>query len=217
MSATSNAPSSEYLQHHPVEPPRIDGREFRPAWRRRDRLDELLARGVIGLAEWRAGIGLRELHERAVADSLRAKDLAAVRLDRHCRRRSAPELTERQATALARLRVIETTLGALFTLAVWAIVDELPWAEIARRLDVDPQTARVWTLAALAGLAACPQLSREPPPAGPRTAPGAPHPAPATSTGSVSGHRRREPPAPPDRVPPAILPAQPANGRAQRP
>ena len=47
------------------------------------------------------------------------QDLLAVRLDRHCRRRAAPEISERQAQALARLRRLAAELGALFPLLEW--------------------------------------------------------------------------------------------------
>lgn len=84
MSTLSNSPSPEHRRHHPVEPPRIDDHEFRPGG---------------GAAEYRAGLALRALHQSAFAGTLRTQDPGAVHLDRHCRRRTTPDLTECQAAA----------------------------------------------------------------------------------------------------------------------
>ena len=64
-----------------------------------------------------------------------------------------PERTEAQAEALARLRRIKMALGALFTLLELALIEELTWRDIGRRLRIDQRTARKWVAAACAALA----------------------------------------------------------------
>lgn len=153
MPAISNSPSVEYRHHHEAEAPTIDDREFRPAWRRRSRLDKLLTSGAISPEQYRAGLAFRDSYEAAFAGSVRVPDLLAVRLDKHCCRRSAPELSERQAQALTRLRVMEGSLGSLFVIAVWVCVEDWKWCAIAQKLGVASSTAKRWGVIALAALA----------------------------------------------------------------
>jgi hypothetical protein len=146
-------PTAHYRQHHDVEEPRIDGRAFRPAWRRRDHLDTLEKRGLINLKEWHAAFGFRITYETAHFGAWRTSDPAAVHAGKHCRRRSAAELSERQANALGWLRALEPPLGALFPLLELAVVEQLSWHELGRWLTVDPKTARAWTVTAIKALA----------------------------------------------------------------
>ena len=60
----------------------------------------------------------------------------------------------RQAAALARLHTIATSLGALYPLLKWTVVEEESWCVIGRRLHIDPRTARNWAAASLSALAA---------------------------------------------------------------
>jgi hypothetical protein len=46
------APSPFYRQHHDLEAPRIDAAVFRPAWRRKTRLDALSDDNLITFREW---------------------------------------------------------------------------------------------------------------------------------------------------------------------
>jgi hypothetical protein len=61
---------------------------------------------------------------------------------------------EAQADALARLRSIAQKLGGLYVLVEWTVIEEESWCAIARRLGVDPRTAKTWAMAAIAALAA---------------------------------------------------------------
>jgi hypothetical protein len=62
---------------------------------------------------------------------------------------------ERQLAAVARLKQVAAELGGVaYGLLELAIVDELCWAAIGRRLQVDGKTARSWTVAAVKALAA---------------------------------------------------------------
>ena len=80
-----------------------------------------------------------------------------MRQAKHCRR-PMPEMTEAQTTALARLRRIKEALGALYDLLEMAVIEELPWTAIGRRLGIDHRTARTWCGAAIAALAALPTI-----------------------------------------------------------
>ena len=63
-------------------------------------------------------------------------------------------MTETQARALAHLHRIKETLGSLYALLEMALIEELPWSAIGRRLGVDQRTARKWCCAAISALAA---------------------------------------------------------------
>jgi hypothetical protein len=152
-SAPGTSPTPEFLRHGPVEPPQVDGTAFRPYWRRGDRLERLCRTGVITPAELRAATAFRALWERAHRGDTHAMQWGGVTLDRHCWGRR-PEPGERQLGALHRLRVIRHQLGALFILLEMAVVAEASWCEIGHRLGIDPKTARTWSCAAIAGLAA---------------------------------------------------------------
>jgi hypothetical protein len=148
-----SAPTSEYLQHGSVAPPRIDATEFRPYWRRRDRLERLCADGIITPAELRAAHAFRATWEIAHREDTHPMQWGGVTLDRHCRGRR-PEPGDRKLDALRWLRTISRQLGALFVLLELAVIEELSWCALGRRLDVDSRTARTWSCAAIAGLAA---------------------------------------------------------------
>jgi hypothetical protein len=151
-----NAPTPERRQHSAdLVPPQIDDAYFRPFWRVCDRVEALCTAGLITLPELRAAHAFRALYERAHAGpgGLRAMDLAAIRIDKHCRR-PVPAMTAAQAEALAGLRRIKEALGALFDLLELALIEEVSWAALGRRLGVDCRTARTWAVAAISALAA---------------------------------------------------------------
>jgi hypothetical protein len=149
----SNSPSPFYRQHHAVEAPRVDEHEFRLGWRRRTRLDVLLAAGAINGREYRRAVAFRSLCEAAYSGATARSNWHKVFVDRGCRS-PAPELTERQAAALARLAEIRAVLGALYPLLVLVVIDDASWCEIGQHFDVDPRTARRWAAASIAALAA---------------------------------------------------------------
>jgi hypothetical protein len=151
--AAGNRPAPEYLQHGPIAPPRIDATEFRPYWRRRDRIERLCVDGVITPAELRAALAFRGAWEIAHRGDTHVMQWGGVTLDRHCRGRR-PEPGERRLTALRRLEVIRRQLGALFVLLEMAVIEGLSWCAVGRRLGIDSRTARTWSCAAIAGLAA---------------------------------------------------------------
>jgi hypothetical protein len=152
--AASNSPTLEYRRRHAVEAPVIDDGMYRPAWRRVDRIEKLHLAGAISAHEYRAAIEYRGTYERGYAGpgGLRAAELTAVRMDKNCRR-PMPAMTETQARALASLRRIKETLGALYDLLELTIIAEMPWTAIGKRLHINQRTARVWCLAAVAALA----------------------------------------------------------------
>jgi hypothetical protein len=149
----TNAPSAEYQQHGAFEEPKLDEAAFRPFWRRRDRLEKLYATGLITSRELRAAIAFRTAWEVAHRGTLHAAPWDVVRLDRHCRR-PPPGPGEHQLAALRRLAAVRQALGALYELLRMAVLEEMSWCEIGRRLDVHHKTAKDWTCAAIAALAA---------------------------------------------------------------
>ena len=154
MAFATTSPSAERRQHGVIAPPQIDDRAFRPFFRAQNPVEKLCLCGLITPHELRAAVTFRALHERANAGAggLRAADLSAVRIDKHCGR-ALPEMTVAQAEALARLSQIKQALGSLYTLVELAIVEELSWAALGRRLNIDQRTARKWVAGAIAALA----------------------------------------------------------------
>ena len=150
--SSSNAPTREYRRHHAVEEPRLDEHEFRPAWRRRDRLDALLGAGAINIREYRAALGFRRLYETAHRDTMAGSVWNKVYVDRGCRA-PAPEMTERQVGALARLAEIRAALGGLYELLKMIVTADATWCAVGKRYGVDPRTARKWAAASIAALA----------------------------------------------------------------
>jgi len=150
----SNAPTPEYRRHHAVEAPVIDEHEFRPGWRRRTRLDQLVDAGAINIREYRAALGFRRTYEAAYRGTLAASTWDRVFVDRGCRRAAVAEMTEHQAAALTRLAEIRAALGALYVLLVSVVISDARWCELARQFGIDARTARSWGVASIAALAA---------------------------------------------------------------
>jgi hypothetical protein len=148
-----------YLAQHGagIEAPRIDGEHFRPAWRRRSRIDKLLAKGSIGFAEYLAAQRYRSTHEIAFGSILKSRgipDGAGARPGRGTGRATRLAPSERQVDAVARLDRVAGELGtvAVQLIELVVIADEC-WSKIAARLRCDPKTARKWTLLSLQALA----------------------------------------------------------------
>jgi hypothetical protein len=142
-------PDAHFRQHHDVEPPRVDERTFRPAWRVRSRLDQLLLTRAISPLEWRAGARYRLTFDTAFAGVL-----PGSRLVRTGSARVADASMTARLDALAWLRSHRMRLGtATRDLVEACVVEDLSWAELGRRLGVDPKTARNRTVSALGKLA----------------------------------------------------------------
>jgi hypothetical protein len=147
-----SSPSPFYQQHHQVEPPRIDATTFRPGWRRRTRLDSLFDARLITGPEHRCATRFRALYERAQQGAVRVSPWRLY-VDAGCRRlRTEPGDAMLDAGAWSAR--VERSLGGLYPLVVWLVVEDCVWCEIGRRLDIDRRTAKTWCAAAVAGLAA---------------------------------------------------------------
>ena len=98
----------------------------------------------------------RLIYEKAHQGEFGAKDLSeSIYIDRNCRRRGTSEPDQKRLVALMRLRRVQRELGAVgFRIMTWLAVEDFSWAEIGRRLKVDPKTARSWGLLALRALPA---------------------------------------------------------------
>lgn len=146
-----NEPSKFYTQHHAVEAPVIDGREFRPFWRVRTRLDQLLADRAITFSMWRAGVTFRRLAELVLAGQWPAKGpgLDGVKIG------GGYDITvARRIDAIDRLGWIRLQLGGVaFDLLEAHAVDDVTWVELGKHYGVHAKTVRNWTIAALALLA----------------------------------------------------------------
>lgn len=152
---SESGPTSWRRQHGHVEAPNIDRSEFRPFWRARTHLDKLVERSLIEPAHWQHAQAFRIIYENAHCGELGAKDLSeGIYIDRNCRRRGTGEPDQKRLVALMRLKRVQRELGDVgYRILTWLAVEDFSWAEIGRRLKVDPKTARSWGLLALR---ACP-------------------------------------------------------------
>ena len=155
---SESGPPSWRRQHGHVEAPNIDASEFRPFWRARSQLDKLVARDLItGMQwQWQAANTFRLIYEKAHQGELGTRDLSeGIYIDRNCRRRGSGEPDQQRLVALARLQRVKRELGDVsYRIITWLAVEDFSWAEIGRRLKVDPKTARAWSLIALRSLPA---------------------------------------------------------------
>lgn len=146
-------PSRFYRQHHAVEAPAIDAVEFRPFFRVRPKLEQLLLDRAISIIEYRAGQRFRALAEIVLAgDWPNAQWLDKTRVNG----RGGLDLAiSRRVDALNRLDAIRRALGPVgFALLEAHLVDDLTWRAIGARYRRDPKTVRAWTIVALRALAA---------------------------------------------------------------
>jgi hypothetical protein len=143
-----NSPLPHYQQHHRVEPPRIDAREFRPGWRVKTRLAALFENDKISREAFVAGMAWKGWVEQVghvrvqswaarISRGLVLKIPSSRQLDSACSLQDA-------ARALGQKRV---------NLLMSAIVDDLTWVELGRRLRVQRQTAVKWAVEAVEALA----------------------------------------------------------------
>ena len=105
-----------YRQHHAVEAPAVDERQFRTSWRVRTKLDKLFDDGAIAIDEWRAGLAFRATAEQATRTALLTSSWNSIATGKYCRP-PAREMTEAQPDAVARLRQVSARLGR-FTFAL---------------------------------------------------------------------------------------------------
>ena len=147
-------PSTAYRQHHDVEAPRVDASAFRQGWRVVTRLDALASEGAIDAAIYAAAVEFRLAWEIALG-RCGAPPLMEMRTGG---RRSPDGAMMSRLDALAALRLVADSLGAFDCklLEACVILDQ-PWAVTGRQHAVADTTARRWTIAALARLAAQPR------------------------------------------------------------
>src|SRR5262245_16719867 len=101
-------PTDQYRTHHAVDEPKVDADSFRPFWRRRTRLDQLLIDRAITVTEWRAGVGFRTLAETVLAGSWHSPGM-----DRADNQDFATGLAAaRRVDALNRLGDVRAALGS---------------------------------------------------------------------------------------------------------
>lgn len=137
-----------YRQHHELDAPEVDGQTFRPFWRRRSRIDTLLADSAIAPIVWRAAVAYRMLAEHSTAVAWGARETMD---DGHSRivPLTGQSVVDRLA-ARHRLEWIRRRLGSFGTRMInQVVIEDLPWSELGRRLAVDPKTARSWSITAL--------------------------------------------------------------------
>jgi hypothetical protein len=147
----TNRPSAAYRAHYDVAEPQVDGRAYRPGWRVRTRLENLLRTRAIGPREFRAGCEFRA----AVQGAFREQRRAAASYDA-----GTPTGGGFSGPRLGRLDYQERLqrVGAVLTqrdsrLCVACAVEDLPFGEIARREGCSETSARNWTVDALGALA----------------------------------------------------------------
>ena len=147
-----SAPSASFRQHHDVEPPRVDHRHFRPAWRVLTRLDGLLADHAITASEWHAAADYRELVDQVTRAALIRSPIGRATMGTAGHRVFALSLAG-ELDALNRLRQIRNRLGAwACTLLDHALVHDLSWAALGQHYHCDPKTARAWVITAIKAL-----------------------------------------------------------------
>jgi hypothetical protein len=152
------APSAFYRQHRAFEPPQVDDRHFRPAWRSKPPIDGLLRAKAITGREYYAACRFRGLSERAFGGLLHSricfvdnkgggpKEPPLENLD---------EIRELRAIAAALARLgRKPDRPIVYELLDAVIVQEVSWTDLAAHHHIDPRTARSWTITAIKALAA---------------------------------------------------------------
>jgi hypothetical protein len=144
-------PTPEFLARHDVDDPRIDGSSFRPGFRVRSRLDQLLLDRRIARGEWEAAIEFRN----AWGHALRIGSLGAIRYGRTYGSGDPHKRALDVLDSIERLRTVELLIGDLAsTLCFLCVVQDQAWATTARLSKRDPETIRDWTALAIRALAA---------------------------------------------------------------
>jgi hypothetical protein len=150
MIDNAGQPSKFYRNHVALDAPAIDDESFRPYWRVRTRLDQLLLDRAISVVVWRAAASFRSLGEIVLAEAWQTRWL-----DQRASGFDYGMALARRADALDRLRDIRRDLGDFaFDLLEAHLVDNETWTALGRRYRVHPKTVRSWTIVALKALAA---------------------------------------------------------------
>jgi hypothetical protein len=145
----SNAPTAFYRQHHVVEAPAIDEREFRPAWRVKTKLMLLVECARIDRRQLEAAAAFKAGARPSAGSAPRT--WLGLRVDGG--RWSDGLVTEWQLDAARRLRDAGLALGnERAKLLIWTLVDDRPWTEIGKRLGLS-KTATGRAVEAIAALA----------------------------------------------------------------
>lgn len=143
------APSPFYRQHHEIEDPAIDERQFRPGFQVIFPIDTLLTAKLITREEHDAAVDFRELYEIATPQARSA--LADFGCGGTRTRQGDP--TSRHDAA-RRLNEIENLMRPYdYKLLELSVIDNLSWLALGRRLDLDHRTARKHVAAAIRFLA----------------------------------------------------------------
>lgn len=133
-----------------LEAPLVDADHFRPFWRRSTQIDRLFADGSIGTLDYRAALAYRHL-----AKSIAAASWGALRVETSDRPSGHDGSAIHRVSASQRLLWVRRRIGSpAARLCDQVIVADLPWAELGRRYELDPKTARVHAIAAIALLPA---------------------------------------------------------------
>lgn len=141
--------SSFLTQHVELDAPVVDEHHFRTFYRRRTRLDDLVADKSIGPREYLAAIAYRDLVE-----TVNASAWGALRTERRDRSTSGIEAGIGRPNAAIQLDRIRKQLGVFAARLVdLVVVVDLPWAELGRRYRVDPKTIRRYAIKKLQLLA----------------------------------------------------------------
>jgi len=126
----SNAPTTFYRQHHVVEAPAIDEREFRPAWRVKTKLMLLVECGRIDRRQFEVAMAFKGWCE--VIGRQRTSAWLAMRVDGG--RRPEGLVTTHQIDAARRLHNASLALGRERMALLY-------WAAIVRRAAMKPPRA----------------------------------------------------------------------------
>lgn len=143
-------PTTELNQHHTLEPPAVDARNFRQTWRVTSRLDALLRDKRISPNDHAAACAYRNAWER-----IAAAPLSSFQMQPHSTALGDPHNRQINALyAMTTIRNLSLAIGAFpAALCHACIVNDLPWTEIARRTHRNRETVRDWTAGAIHQLA----------------------------------------------------------------
>jgi len=141
-------PTPEFQAHHDTLPPELTRERWIEGWRVNTRLYGLLDAGLIGAAEYQAGLRWQADYEAGACGARQGGE--AVRVD------EAPGpggVTDARLDALGRLRAAEQAIGREAAgHLIRCVGQDRPWDELDRQAGVRRHTSRSWTCAALVRL-----------------------------------------------------------------
>lgn len=146
----SNAPTTFYRQHHTVEAPAVNEREFRPAWRVKTKLWLLLECARIDRRQLEAALAFRGWIE--AIGRQRSSTWLALHVDGG--RQPEGVIAAHQLDAARHLHDAGQALGTdRLKLLYWAVVDDLSWVAIGKRIGLSKRTANCRVVEAIVALA----------------------------------------------------------------